>query len=318
VKPELLRTIDVFLEGAKKPLMVILGPTAAGKTSLSIEVARHVDGEVVNADSRQLYCHLDIGTAKVTEAEMQGVPHHLIDVCDPKEEITVGWYQEEATKVIEDILTRGKVPLLVGGSMLYMSSVTDGLTMAPAVSRERHQELLNMDNKMLYRRLQKLDPDAAAAIHKNNTPRVVRAIEVCEVLEKPKSKVMAALNELRPRGAGEQKSPYDLLIFGVEQSADVLKKRMADRLEKMIEGGWIDEVRNLLAQGYRAEDPGMKSTGYREIVEYLTELDHAGSDADIEAMQEMLKARILTKTRQYAKRQLTWWRGDRRIRWISA
>ena len=139
MQPELIRTIDVFLEGTKKPLIVILGLTASGKTGLSIEVAKHVNGEIVNSDSRQLYKYLDIGTAKITEDEMQGVPHHLLDVKDPKEEVAVGWYQEQAGKTIEDIIARGKVPLLVGGSMLYISAITDGLSLAPIADENLHE-----------------------------------------------------------------------------------------------------------------------------------------------------------------------------------
>lgn len=321
-----MRTIDVFLGDGTNPLIVILGPTASGKTSFSIDVAHHVKGEIVNADSRQIYKYLNIGTAKITEDEMDGVPHHLIDVCDPKEEITVGWYQDEASKIISEIHDRGSVPILVGGSMLYLASITDGLSMAPAVDAKRHQELLDAydrdGGKALYKRLQKIDPDAAAAIHPNNKPRIVRAIEIYEVLKAPKSKVMREKGELRPReglgfgfGLGEgKKSEYDLLVFGVERSADSLKKRIVERTEKMLDGGWIEEVRDLVAQGYSENDPGMKSHGYRQIMEYLKEVELG--EGDSEQMKEKLKETIRAKTWQYARRQLTWWRGDERIRWI--
>lgn len=342
---DLTRTIDVFLSDTPKPLIVILGPTASGKTSLSIQVAKHVGGEVINADSRQLYKYLDIGTAKITEEEMDGVPHHLIDVFDPKEEVTVGWFQSETTKVIDEVISRGKVPLLVGGSMLYVSSITDSLSLAPVADSALHQKLMDEYDKdggaSLYKRLMKIDPDAASNIHQNNKPRVVRAVEIYEILKLPKSKAISAKGELRPRddvsrlgctllergvwSEAENDESRDsatsleksnLLIFGVEQSGGNLKRRISERLEQMFADGWIEEVRDLLAKGYSAEDPGMKSHGYREIIHYLDELDQVSSDADIDVMKEDLKKRIAAKTRQYAKRQMTWWRNDKRIRWV--
>ena len=319
IPQEILRKVDVFLGGINKPLIVILGPTASGKTSLSIEIAKYIDGEVINTDSRQLYKYLNIGTAKITEGEMGGIPHRLIDVKDPKEEIAVGWYQEEATKVIDDIISRGKVPLLVGGSMLYISSITDGLSLAPIADSELHQNLMEEYDSdggdKLYKKLQKIDPETAANIHQNNKPRVVRAVQIYEILKSPKSKVMTERGELRPRGGNKGRCPYDCLIFGVDRGGDNLKRRISERLDQMIDAGWIDEVRDLLARGYTADDPGMKSHGYREIIQYLQEVEAAG-DIDVDSMKENLKKRIAAKTRQYAKRQITWWRNDERIRWI--
>ncbi|HLD08399.1 MAG TPA: tRNA (adenosine(37)-N6)-dimethylallyltransferase MiaA [Candidatus Peribacterales bacterium] len=318
---KLVRIVDIFLEGSKKPLIVILGPTASGKTKFSIEVAKHVNGEIVNADSRQLYKQLDIGTAKITEEEMEGVPHSLIDVLDPKEEITIGTYQEMAMKKIDDILARGKIPLLVGGSMLYIASITDSLSLAP-VKDENIRNRLEVEydrdgGETLYNRLQKVDPDAAAGTHQNNKPRIIRALEIYELLKMPKSQVISSRGELRPRGSSKKRCAYDLLIFGVERNPEELKKRIAERMEAMFAAGWIGEVENLLNQGYQASDPGMKSHGYWEIIDYLQERDGGGSDPDLDAMQEALKRRITSRTRQYAKRQMTWWRGDERIRWIK-
>jgi tRNA dimethylallyltransferase len=324
MQPSLLRAVDVFLEEGQKSLIVILGPTASGKSALSIEIAEHADGEIVNADSRQLYRGLDIGTAKINGGERRRIPHHLIDVLDPCEEVTVGWYQEQAAGFIDDILARGKVPILVGGSMLYVASITDGLTLAPSADSTLHERLMEAYDRdggaALYKRLQSIDPDAAAAIHQNNKPRVVRAVEIYEVLKSPKSKVMTARGELRP-GTREgtlnaQRGIYNLLILGVDRSPDELKKRIDERTEVMLKNGWIDEVRTLLSQGYTENDPGMKSHGYRQIIQYLRELE--SGDADPEEMKENLAWQIAAKTRQYAKRQLSWWRGDKRIRWVRA
>jgi tRNA dimethylallyltransferase len=303
----LLRTLDVFLEGAKKPLVVVLGPTASGKTSLSINIAKHVNGEVVNADSRQLYKMLDIGTAKISKEEMNNISHYLLDIKDPKEEVTVGWYQEETSKIIAEIHKRGSVPMLVGGSMLYISSIIDGLTFASSVDPEIHKRLENEYDEdggiKLYKKLQKIDPDTASNIHQNNKPYVIRAMEIYELHQMPKAEVVS-----------KKGCSYDLLIFGMEVSRDILVKRIEDRTDAMFESGWIDEVRELLRLGYTENDPGMKSCGYREIIQYLRETDGVDSDSDISL--DILKKRIVTKTRQYAKRQMTWWRGDDRIRWI--
>ena len=310
VQADLLRCIDVFLEGTKKPLLVLLGPTASGKTALSLELANSVGGEIVNADSRQLYRFLDIGTAKIRKEEMQGVPHHLLNVKDPKEEVTVGWYQEAATKVIEDILARKKVPLLVGGSMLYISSVIDGLTLAPAADGALHlaleREYEQDQGVRLHKRLQEVDPEAAETIHPHNKPYVVRAMEIYETLKKPKSKVIE-----------QKKCSYDTLLLGVQRERPDLKKKIAERVDSMFDAGWISEVRDLLARGYAASDPGLKSHGYREIVEYIGEIDRSGSDLDFDIMQENLKKKIVSKTSHYAKRQLTWWKHDEMIHRIS-
>lgn len=309
ISPDVLRLVDVFLEGSKNPLIVILGPTAAGKTSVSLEVAKAVWGEVINADSRQLYRYLDIGTAKVSGGEMHGVPHHLLSVKDPKEEVTVGWYQSAALNVIENIVQRGKVPLLVGGSMLYLSSITDGLTLAPAADpalRRRLEEEYDRDGgSAVYKRLQSIDPDAAAAIHQNNKPYVVRALEMYETLNVPKSKAVQ-----------ERKCPYDLLILGIMRPRSQLVRRIEERVEEMFARGWIEEVRDLLVRGYEPSDPGMRSCGYREICQYLKEVEEGEVGEELEEMKERLKQRIITKTRQYAKRQMSWWRGDSRIHWF--
>ncbi|MEK7137168.1 MAG: tRNA (adenosine(37)-N6)-dimethylallyltransferase MiaA [Patescibacteria group bacterium] len=260
---QLLRLIDVFLGDARRPLIVLLGPTASGKTSLSIEIAKHVDGEIVNADSRQLYKYLDIGTAKITEGEMHGIPHHLLSIKDPDEEITVGKYQEWAFSAIEEVLSRTKVPILIGGSMLYIASITDGYVM------ER----------------------------------------------RPNAEISTA--SARQGTKNEQKKcSYDLLIIGISVPRDALRKRIERRVDEMMKQGWIDEVRSILARGYSPADPGMESHGYREICEYLEELEGGEVGEEIEEAKERLKQRIVTKTCQYAKRQLTWWRKDGRIHWI--
>lgn len=294
-------SIDRCIQESARPLIVVLGPTASGKTTYSIDLALYLqNAEVVNADSRQLYTQLDIGTAKVTPEEMQGVPHHLLDVLDPKKEVSIAWYQKEATKCIDALHAAKKVPLLVGGSMLYISAIIDGLTLAPAadpVVRTALGRRYDEDKgESLYRELLEIDPDCAQAFHQHNKPYVIRAMEIYTATgEKPSSVKM------------KTSCPYDLYIVGMHWEREVLTERINTRTRQLLERGWIDEVQGLLDAGYEVTDPGMKSHGYREIV---TALERGSID------REMLYEDIAAKTRQYAKRQMTWWRRDERICWI--
>jgi len=309
------KLLKSFLREIKVPLIVILGPTASGKTSFSIELAESIQSEfrkgveVVNADSRQLYKYLDIGTAKITKEEMQGIPHHLIDVLGPKEEASAGWYQEEARKAISEIQERGNVPLLVGGSMLYISSITDGLSMAPTPSPELRERLMkeyDEDNgESLHQRLQEIDPETADRVHRENKPRLVRAVEIYELTKKPKSKAVPQ-TELRPEEAHQK----DMLIFGMRRPREELYERIDQRTEEMFASGWVEEVQGLIDRGYGPQDPGMKSHGYREIMEALI----SGQPV----VKEVLIDLIAAKSRQYARRQLCWWRNDVRIHWVAS
>jgi tRNA dimethylallyltransferase len=305
--------LSSFLECSVHPLIVILGPTASGKTSFSVKLAETFQSkwgrqvEVVNADSRQLYKYLNIGTAKITKEEMQGVPHHLIDVLDPKEEASAGWFQKEAQKVISEIHQRGNVPLLVGGSMLYISSITDGLSMAPLPSPELRERLMKEygeDNgESLHQRLREIDPETADKVHPENKPRLVRAVEIYELTKKPKSEAVPQ-TELRPKTGGQE----NMLIFGMHWPREELFKRIDLRTEEMFAIGWVEEVKGLLDRGYGPQDPGMKSHGYREIMEALLSWQPF--------VKEVLIELIAAKSRQYARRQLCWWRHDERIHWV--
>ncbi len=296
-----------FVEKARNPLVVVLGPTASGKTAFSITVAQFLremgkSAEVVNADSRQLYRGMDIGTAKITSEEMVGIPHHLLDVLDPDEEVTGAWYKVEASRVIDDILKRGNIPMLVGGSMLYISALIDDLEFVSSADPALRQKLEDQYDEdaggALYARLTEIDPETASAFSKNNKPYVLRAMEIFES------------TGLKPSIAKQSGScPWDLLIFGMQCPRDVLVQRIHERTTTMFEDGWIDEVRVLLGNGYSLADPGMKSHGYREIAEAVL---------DREINEEALAESIAAKTRQYAKRQMTWWRNDPRITWLDA
>jgi tRNA dimethylallyltransferase len=334
LSPKIDTLIQGFLESAKRPLIVILGPTASGKTAFAIAIAneykmgnekwemmdvvmadsRHPSitlrvtpsFEIVNADSRQLYKYMDIGTAKIKPEEMRGIPHHLLDVLDPKEEVTAAWYKEHATKAIEEILEHGNVPLLVGGSMLYISAVIDNLQFLPTSNpetRHRLEEEYDRDEGVsLYSQLLERDPETAASFSHKNKPYVIRAMEILETVGKPST--------VKQKGD----SPYDLLIFGMEWPREELMKRINERTKKQLEEGWIDEVKSLLGKGYSVDDPGMRSQGYREIAEAIS---NGKLKIENENWMEELIDSISAQARQYAKRQMTWWKRNERIRWVS-
>lgn len=299
---------------SERPLVCIVGATASGKTSFSIDLCLHLQNEgfspeVLNADSRQLFRSMDIGTAKIMTEEMQGVPHHLIDVVNPNEEVTVGWYQKKATESIEEILQREGIPVLVGGSMLYVSSIIDELTLAGAsdekVRQRLEKEYEREGGEAMHRRLQECDPTAAARIHPNNMPHLVRAMEIWECSSVSRSDTFKD-DELHTQASSEA---FDTLILGVQRPREQLHSRINRRCAAMFEEGWIDEVQKLLDSGYTKQDPGMKSHGYKEIMHYL----ETGEPDSLEDLQESIAA----KSRQFARRQCTWWRGDTRIHWIN-
>ncbi|TSC59401.1 MAG: tRNA dimethylallyltransferase [Candidatus Peregrinibacteria bacterium Greene0416_62] len=299
---------------SEHPLIVVLGPTASGKTNFSLNIAHAVaetrgsplqndDGrsEILNADSRQLYRFMDIGTAKIHPEEMRGIPHHLLDVLDPKEEATAAWYKTEVTRVIGEILGRGNVPILVGGSMLYISALLDDLQFvanADPALRKKLEEQYDADRgAALFKRLQRIDPETASAFSVKNKSYVIRAMEILEG------------TGMKPSEAKQSGTcPWDLLIFGMQWQRETLVERINARTKEMFEDGWIEEVQSLLDRGYSIDDPGMKSHGYREIAEAIS-----SGELNTNALQEIIAA----KARQYAKRQMTWWKGDPRIQWLD-
>ena len=296
----------------RNPLIVVLGPTAGGKTAFSIDLALWLQSqgkiaEIVNADSRQCFRGMDIGTAKISSQEMHGVPHHLLDVLDPNEEPTIAWYKREAMRVIDAILARGNIPLLVGGSMLYISAIVDGLepiaSADPAI-RKNLSAAYNLDDGVtLHRRLAELDPASARAIPQQNKVYLIRALEIIETTGKP-------VSSQRTSSA----CPYDCLLLGIDRPHEELLRRIDDRVRTMLANGWVEEVQGLLDRGYTLDDAGMESHGYREIAAALARgmsIEEIKSDTGLAEV-------IAKKTRQYAKRQKTWWKGDRRICWIDS
>lgn len=293
-----------FLKAHAKPLLVILGQTASGKTGFSIDLSEKlleqgITVEIINADSRQLYKGMDIGTAKITQEEMKNISHHLFSVIDPSFKVTVAWYKEEVEKIIQEIHARGHVPCLVGGSMLYISSVIDGLELLPPANPELRAELekeYEKDNGVsLHQFLMNEDPETASGIHPNNRPYIIRAAEIIRTTGEKPSKLKES-----------KTSPYDLFIIGIMREKDDLHAKIEQRSRQLLQSGWIEEVKALKAQGFDATTPGMNSVGYQEI---LNALDSEMNDT---ALAEV----ITSKTKKYAKRQMTWWGKDPRIHWV--
>lgn len=299
--------LQSFLESSPaKPLIAIVGPTCSGKTSFSLLVAKKLRSEglhpeIVNADSRQFYTYLDIGTAKISFGDMDGVPHHLLSVLDPKEDCSIFWFQEKAKEIISAIHERGHTPLLVGGSMLYVSALIDGyepvLSSDPSMRERLSREYDTDDGVTLHQKLQDVDPESAARIPRQNKVYVMRALEIYEITGKPKS-------EKQKNGS----SDYDVLMFGMDIPMEQLEKRILDRTRTMLSGGWIEEVKLLRELGYDANDPAMESLGYREIIAALDR-----NDLDV----EKLASDISRKIRRYAKRSNTWWKRESRIHWVK-
>jgi tRNA dimethylallyltransferase len=291
------------LPNNKHPLIVIVGPTAVGKTAASIVLAKRFGGEIVSSDSRLLYRGMDIGTAKPTMAERGDIPHHLVDVAEPDENWSLALYQREAYRVIDDILARDKLPFLVGGTGQYVRSIIEGWQIPPQKPDYDLRDALNrwadeIGAEALYERLKAIDADAAANIDYRNVRRVVRALEVI-------FKTGERFSDLRRK----QQCPYRPIILGIERPREALYERIDQRIEIMLAQGWVDEVKALLAKGYPPEMPTFSAIGYGEIIQYL----QGGITYD-EAVMLMKR-----NTRTFVRRQANWFKpDDPRITWFPA
>jgi tRNA dimethylallyltransferase len=287
----------------KRPLVVILGPTAVGKTTISIELAQKFDAEIVSADSRLLYRGMDIGTAKPTEEEKQGVVHHLIDVAFPDEIWSLAVYQREAYKIINNIHDRGKLPFLVGGTGQYIRSIIEGWRIPPQKPDYELRTILNqwaeeIGSEGLHKRLKILDPEAAQKIDYRNVRRTVRALEVI-------LKTGEQFSELRRK----QACLYHPVVLGIYRSREELYERVDLRIEQMLEIGLVDEVRALLDAGYSPRLPTMSAIGYGEIIQYLS------GEITYDETVELIKK----NTRIFVRRQANWFKPeDPRITWFDA
>jgi tRNA dimethylallyltransferase len=285
----------------KLPLVVIVGPTAVGKTETALKIIQKFDGEIVSADSRLFYRGMDIGTAKPSRTEQNIVPHHLIDVVDPDVTWSLGIFQQEAEKIIHGIHEKGKIPFLVGGTGQFIRAVTEGWNIPRQEPDHRMRAvLLNWSEEIgsdgLYQKLKILDPIAAENIDARNVRRVIRAIEVCLLTGSRFSSQRSKLI-----------SPYDLLILGLRRDRTELFSRIDARIESMFQSGFIDEVKSLLDRGYSPDLPSFSAIGYREISAYL----------DGKTTLEEAKLLIKRGTHQYVRRQANWFKeSDPYIHWF--
>lgn len=280
-------------------VITVVGPTAAGKSDLGVFLARELGGEVVNADSMQLYRGMDIGTAKMTPAERAGVPHHLLDIWDVTEAASVAEYQRLARLEIDRLLAEGRTPILVGGSGLYVKGAIDALEFPgtdPEVRGRLEQELAERGSGFLHQRLAEADPDAARSILASNGRRIVRALEVIEITGKP---FTANLPGDEP--------VYDAVQIGVDVERPELDERIAVRVDRMWEAGLVDEVRALEASGLRDGLTASRALGYQQILAAL-----AG-----ECTQEEARAETVRATKRFARRQDSWFRRDPRVHWLG-
>ena len=287
----------------KSPLICIVGPTAVGKTEIAIQLAQHLDAEIVSLDSRQIYRGMDIGTAKPTPEQQRAVPHHLIDCVDVDQTFSVAEYQRLADTAIAEIRERGKRTMAVGGAGLYFRGIIDGLFDGPGADAEirakLQREVDEHGNVALHERLRRCDPETANRVHPNNLVRVIRALEIYELTGKPISALQQQWKMNEPR--------YPFRAFGLNMPRETLYQRIEERVDRMVEAGLIEEVKGLLDQGCPRNCVAMQSFGYKELIDYL----------DRNRTLDEAIALLKQNTRRFAKRQLTWFRNDPRIEWLD-
>ena len=289
----------------KPKILVVAGPTASGKTKIGVELAKRLNGEIISADSMQIYKHMNIGTAKPTPEEMQNIPHHLIDFVELGENFSVVQYKEMATKCIEDILSRGKVPIFVGGTGLYINSITEEIkydeTAENKEIRERLEKIAeNEGNERLYAKLKKVDIDTYNRLHLNDTKRIIRALEVFE-------STGITITE-HQKMSKEIEKKYDYRIVGLWMERENLYNKINLRVDKMIEDGLEDEARNIIEMiKNKGKITSFQAIGYKEFLRYF----------DGEVSREDAIASIKQESRRYAKRQVTWFKRTNGLKWIN-
>ena len=288
----------------KKPLVILTGPTAVGKTALSIKLASEIGGEIISADSMQVYRQMDIGSAKIKPEEMDGIPHHLIDILDPEEEFNVCLFEKLALEAMEQIYERGHIPVVVGGTGFYIQALLYQIDFTEEETDTAYRDKLwqlgeEKGNHYLHELLRKVDPESAEEIHENNRKRVIRALEFYENCGKP---ISTHNKEQR-----QKTSAYNSCYFVLTDDRKKLYERIESRVDQMLSKGLVDEVRTLKERGCNASMVSMQGLGYKEILEYLD-----GRCSLLEAVEKIKK-----ETRHFAKRQLTWFRREKDVIWID-
>lgn len=291
----------------KKPLIILTGPTAVGKTALSIQLAKAVGGEIVSADSMQVYRHMDIGSAKVTKEEMEGIPHYLIDVLEPQDDFNVVTFQTLARQAMDEIYSHGNIPIITGGTGFYIQALLYDIDFKEndeknPIREELEQLAKDLGDKapeVLHEKLTQVDPEAAKQIHANNVKRVIRAIEY---FKQTGEKISEHNEEMR-----QKESPYNFLYYVLTRDRKTLYERIDERVDIMMENGLVEEVKKLKSMGCHRGQTSMQGLGYKEILDYLDD------DCTLEDAVYILKR----DTRHFAKRQLTWFRRERDVRWLD-
>ncbi len=285
-----------------RKVIVIVGPTCSGKTQVAIKLAEKLSSEIISADSRQIFKYLSIGTAKPTVEELNKVKHHFVDLLNPDEDYNVSRFEEEALAVIENLFTQDKIPVVVGGSGLYVKAIVDGIFNSVNVDLDYRKELRELKekygNEFIYNELKKVDPISASKMLPQNWKRVMRALEVYHLTGKPIWQFQQ-----------EYKRDLDYIFFqyGLLWDRNILYKRIDRRVDIMIKNGLLDEVKNILSLGYSKNLNSLNTVGYKEIISYLE------NQISLETAISLIKR----NTRRFAKRQLTWFRKDKRIKWIN-
>ena len=292
------------MESGKHPLVILTGPTAVGKTALSIALAKGIGGEIISADSMQVYRHMDIGSAKITPEEMAGVPHHLIDVLEPDQEFNVVVFQKLAKRAAAEIDGRGHIPILVGGTGFYIQALLYDIDFTEndedtALRRSLEELAQREGSEALYERLRAVDPESCESIHAHNIKRVVRAIEF---YEKTGKKISEHNREQR-----QNESPYNFAYFVLTDSRDRIYHRIDERVDLMMAQGLLEEVRVLRESGCRKDMVSMQGLGYKELLSYLE------GEISLDEAVYLIKR----DTRHFAKRQLTWFRREKEVIWID-
>lgn len=288
----------------KKPLVILTGPTAVGKTALSIQLAKTIGGEIISADSMQVYKGMDIGSAKISPAEMDGVKHHLIDILSPEEEFNVMIFQQKCKQAMESIYASGHIPILTGGTGFYIQAVLYNIDFSEEKESSVRKEMEKIAQtpegiELLYRKLKEIDPKSAEAIHPNNVKRVIRAIEYYELTGNRISKH----NEHEK----QKESFYNSAYFVLNDERSTLYKRIDDRVDGMFDAGLVNEVQRLKDCGYHKAMVSMQGLGYKEVLDYLNGV------ISLEEANYLIKR----DTRHFAKRQLTWFKREKDVIWVN-
>lgn len=288
----------------KKPMIILSGPTAVGKTALSIELAKKVNGAIISADSMQVYKHMDIGSAKIMPEEMEGIKHYLIDALEPSDEFNIVIFQKMAKEALKEIYANGQIPIIAGGTGFYIQALLYDIDFENQDCNEEYRAQLEQIAKeqgpeVLHARLQEIDPVSAEKIHANNVKRVIRALEFYHLTGKP----ISEHNEEEH----QKESPYNFAYFVLTDQRENLYKRIDKRVDLMVEQGLLEEVKKLKDMGYHREMVSMQGLGYKEILDYL----------DGKCTLEEAIYVIKRETRHFAKRQLTWFRRERDVHWMD-